>query len=298
MKISAPTWVVAATFVSIILPSVSAAAEYESGFVWKRSAEYRDGTIAGATTGNPFSDSLGNESWMFGWTTGGALDSTSPWIFNDIVPMVWDDDWWPVGQGRWARYYDGPGADNNGNPPIGRYGLVHDLSERTESVDFMPVVSWSNPTDQAALVNIKGNFTVVWEGSSGVPGVNIAPAISAEVAIGAKSASRGTTRLLYETVLVNPLSGVAYGDTPPTLTDDVDLDSIALAPDEVLTFSLRGLGPERSPPTWVALRDDVRIIYVSPIPEPYMATMFPVGLAVMWGVSLRRRRESVSASTV
>jgi hypothetical protein len=263
-----------AFFVSITFIA-SPVFSYESGYVWDRSTDWSGGSIPGTTAGNPDDDSRGNPVWLAEYTTGGeGLSSDTPWYLQKKTLMVWDDEWWPngAGSGRWAKEYLGDGVDNNINPPIGRYGMSHDLSPRKSAWEFVPVVSWVNPLTESALIKIGGSFDLLWEGRNGSPNLDI------EVVF-VKFSSDGAQEVLYSHVFQNPNPNV-YNHPFPQVTENISVSDFVVRPGDLISFSARAANAPLSSPDdkWILFRDDIKLTYIQAyvpaVPEPASWAMF------------------------
>jgi hypothetical protein len=296
---------------SLLLPLLADASVYSKGFIWKRALDYQEGPSVGTTIGNPNLDSQGNPTWAYGWTTGGALNSADPWIFNAVTPSVWDDTWALTSNGVWARDHtaDIPGVNNNFNPPIAKYSMSHDVSLAMQNVsaDYLPVVTWMNPTGANASLNIVGSLKVGWAG-------RLAYDVDVDVVIAAVSASAGSERIIFGQTLENPMPNFNYkkygGGVVPSVTVPISLLKVTLAPDEKLLISIRGDTGAIDPLAWFSLADNLKFRYngvytppktapmssiVSPsaVPETPSALLLAPGLGgLVWGL---RRRQHLAA---
>lgn len=267
------------------------AVAYLPGFVWDRSTDWTGGVSPGLTAGNPDGDLLGQPVWQYEWTVGLGLAAPKPWYLGPKTLMVWDDDWWGAGgQANWARDYLGPGSDNNVNPPISRYTMAHDLSQYKESWDYMPVVRWTNPTGDAALVDIGGALKIEWAGWG------VSPDVDVDVILGIKDSSANSFSLLLGTVVSNPTPGL--NNPPyPSVTIPLSFASVRFDEGDSMLVSLRARSAPFALPNWVVLYDDVRLTYrgiaptvIAPsVPEPNEWAMLAIGLVTV-GAAVRRRQ--------
>lgn len=240
-------------------PWVIAATDYAPGFVWKRQLEWTPGTTPGTTLGNPDDDAKGNPVWGYEYVSGDGIGSSSPWYTQAGTPMVWDDEWWPLGpeSGRWARAYLGAGSDNNINPPIGQYGMAHDLSLRKEAWKYISLMRWINPIDGASIVDIKGTLEIFWEGAG------ISPDVGVDIAI-AGHRTDGQTMAIFTTSVSNPNPAITTAPYPSTLVP-IALSGVRIEKGGAISFSFRAQSAPLATPkdVWVTMRDKLDITLVS-----------------------------------
>ncbi len=287
MQYSGSSWrarVIRAGLLCLSAAASAHAVAYESGFTWDRSNDWTPGTVPGSTIGNPDNDSRGNPVWQAAYVSGGGgLASATPWYLQQRTLMVWDDEWWPNGEGsgRWAKAYLGDGVDNNINPPIGRYGMSHDLSPRKAEWESVPVATWINPLEQSALISVGGKFDLLWEGRNGSPDLDI------EVAF-VKFAADGSHELLYSAVFENPNPNT-YNHPFPQITTNVSIEPFVVRPGDSISFTARAANAPLASPDdkWILFRDDIKLTYVTAVPEPAAWAMLGAGLFLVAGARNR-----------
>jgi hypothetical protein len=242
-----------------------ASAQYTNGFEWNRAADWLEGVEHGSSANNPGPDAAGTAVWSYEAVRGGALDSADPWYAQPTTPMTWDSHWWASGHGVWS-------LGDNVNPPISADRLVHNLGAKNH--ENMPLVRWTNPAGDGALVDVAGSLRILWTGSDfiGAP-------TDVDVAIGLYDASTGATGLLFSTTASKPSDGLSVGDF---IDLAVEISSIAMDAGDSIIVSARG--HDILPGHWIALHDAGMAMTLVPGPG---AAGFLLGTAAF--VSRRRR---------
>lgn len=251
---------------------------YPPNFVWNRSLDWDPGTVAGTSLGNADDDALGNAVWRYGTLTGGDFSSINPWYRGQIELSVWDDVWWGAsGTGAWARNYFGPDVDNdNANPPIGRYAMWHDLSERTHSFKYTSAVDWLNPVGNGATVNISGNLVFLWQGHF----ATASPIGALEAVVTKFDSSTGEFFNLWTGSFTNPTVGA--GLTPASqVVAPIRIVGLRLDEGDFIRYTFRASGDESAVPLWMGMRDEVSMRLVSVVPEPSSLLLIFVGLVCL-----------------
>lgn len=236
-----------------ILPYISFATEYAPGFSWHRNYDWIPGSVPGSSIGNPSSDKNGNPSWFYAYTIGDDINSANAWYRQELSPMVWDDVWFGgSGAAVWARGYNKPEGDNvDTNPPISKWTMIHDVSERTKSAKYMPVVEWRNPVGDGAIINVGGFFKLSWKGYY----TDNSPDGLVDVAVALKNASTGSIDLLYSATLANPSEGGALSSFSAITTEPWKISNLHLDKDDALRFTVRLRSDEDTTPFWIMLDD-------------------------------------------
>lgn len=220
----------------------SAQAQYRLGDVWQRSQDWTAGTRDGASysAGNPDDDVRGYGVWAMEWVEGGGgLGSEDVWYDNAPSLMLWADDPFGSGIGRWLRSADA-------GPQIWRTRIDHDLDETPGLHERAPVVRWTNPTHRNITVRLTGPGSVLWGGIGGT-----AFATDADVVIARVDAESGEhTELLSRTV-----SKPTQDTSTEVLALEFEPISVRMGPHDQIVFSIRG--HEASPAgAWVVLQDE------------------------------------------
>jgi len=250
------------------------ASDYAPGFVWDRSADWVLGTVEGSTLGNAAPDKKGNPVWRYEWTTGGDLDSANPWYLQQKNLMTWDN-WNPPGppaEQLWSR------ADNL-EPKITQWLLTQSRSATWHSWEYQSVVRWINPVSDGTIVSITGTPRLVWEGFGGSPDVDV------EVVLVKKDESDQTVELLYVETIANPTPGAVQSNAylPMSFMNErFDLG-------DSLFLTMRAATAPSPEVSWILLLDDLKITYVTAVPEPSETALLAGGLVAL-GVVVRRGR--------
>lgn len=262
----------------LMAPGVHAGAvalDYAPGFVWDRSADWVLGSVEGSTLGNAAPDKKGNPVWRYEWTTGGDLDSANPWYLQQKNLMTWDY-WNPPGppvEQLWSR------ADNL-EPKITQWLLTHSRSETWYSWEYQSVVRWINPAGDGTIVNITGNPRLVWEGHGGSPDVDI------DVVLVKKDESEQTVELLYAETLSNPTPGI----TSSSMYLPMSFSNERFDAGDSVFLTLRSRTAPSPQVSWILLLDDIKITYVTSVPEPTETALLTAGAIAVGAVVRRRRR--------
>jgi len=270
-----------------LMAAISAhSATYAPNFVWQRWADWTPGAIPGASNGNPDDDQAGTPVWRYGYLTGGVFNSVDPWFDNSMQPAVWDDVWWGSNVGGvWARNYFGPNVDNdNANPPISRWSLYHDVSERTHSSDYTSAWDWVNPVGHGAILNISGTLKFTWEGHF----ANSSPLAPIEGIVAKFDSSSGTFSTLWSGTVLNPTAGAALSSAS-AVTVPMTFVGVRFDEGDFLRVTFRADTPESSTPLWLGMADSLYMRLVSVVPEPTVFELICVGLAMVFAVRRLRR---------
>lgn len=274
---------------------LAAPIDYSIGSKWHRSLDWVPGSNVGTSIGNAAPDSAGNAVWQYGVLTGDAIDSTNPWYKNTASKMVWDDEWWGrvPSSGVWARAYNGPSANNDGaNPPIDRYGMIHDLSQVTHSYEYTSAIDWLNPVGNGAVVNISGSFSFTWQGQF----QDNSPSAGLEAVIARYDLSIDDYQILWAGNYLNPTFGHALSDASK-INVPVTLTGIRFDEGDFLRFTFRGLDGPSDTPLWLGAGDAFVIKLVSVVPEPQFYIMLLAGLVVL-SIGIRREKRKVIAANL
>lgn len=256
------------------LPAAQAA-DYVPGFVWDRSDDWVAGPQVGWTTGNPAPDKLGNPVWSYEYTSGGPIGSANPWYLAEKHAMIWDH-WDPAGptpEDLWVR------ADNL-EPKINRTTLSNSRSLRWNSWEYQSLVRWINPVGDGTIVDITGSLRVDWAGWG------VSPDVDVDVIIGFKDFSSNTLTLLFERTVQNPTPGLPNPPFPRVIMP-LGIHSLRMDAGDSLLVSLRAKTAPSELDSWIVMYDDVKIRYVTTVPEPAQWSMFAGGL-ILVGVLARR----------
>ena len=256
----------------VLVGSPAAKAEYVAGFVWKRSADYDEGTTQNSTIGNPNTDSEGAGVWQYETTdtAGDGLGGANPWYEGNTALMVWDGSWYGRTFGVWAQ-----GEDTCA--PILADRFHHTLRSELYGDLFhshVPIVRWLNPVSVPLELKITGTLSLCWGGPQ--------PAdVDMDLLIGFLGASEDTITPLYAKTFEPP------DDGSNNLSDAVDIPSLWIDPGDQVIISGRAHSP--APYAFNKVYDDLTFQINSIVPAPSklvgLVSMGIVGLVI----ALRRR---------
>ena len=230
---------------------------YRVGDQWVRSQDFQQG-YAGSSALNPGPGFDGRRVWQYEVAHGGArLGTGDEWFRQDTSLMVWDEDWWGIGQGAWA-------LDDNINPPIFQNRMTHNISGGHH--EHTPLVRWLNPGRDMS-VSIVGDYDVLWSGHE-----RVGADVQVELVVARESAG-GDIDMLFEQVLDKPTRGLSIGDK---MSVPVELGSINIAMGDSLIFTACAVDPMAGPGRWVAVTDALEITVV---PAPASLALLAIGFA-------------------
>ena len=256
----------ALTVFTLAFVTTSVNAEYVPGFVWDRSVDFDEGTVAGSASGNPSTDAEGNGVWQMEYTmsAGDGLGGANPWYEGTTGLMAWDDSWFG-GTGKWAR-----GDDLGGM--ITADGLNH--SAEGAWYGFIPVVRWLNPVSDPFQMSVTGHVRANWRGAN-----NQSANVDVDVIIAHEDSSEGTMSLLFAETLEKPTDDNSWEG----LDVHVNIAAIQLESGDSLLISARAQGAADD--FWMPLGDALTFQIV---PEP--STIALLGMGALASLALIRRR--------
>ncbi|MDX2118067.1 MAG: immunoglobulin domain-containing protein [Planctomycetota bacterium] len=156
---------IAAAAVATFSPSVSLGQAYPPGFVWNQNADWVPGVTAGATTGNPSADALGNPVWEAVWVTGDPLGGPNPWYLGAGTRLVWDPSWF--GQATNSNWV----LSNDTAPSVGRGSF---LTPGAPSSPRVAALRWIAPASLPGGLLIDGYYLGAWTNNTATYQVGIA----------------------------------------------------------------------------------------------------------------------------
>lgn len=248
-----------AALAAFFVPAPGATAQYVAGFEWNRAADWLAGSEHGALVNNPGPDSAGSPVWAYEVAKGGGLGSSDPWYAQPTVAMTWDSAWWDSGHGAWS-------LGDDVNPPISADRMTHNLGVLNHG--NMPLVRWTNPVGDGALVKIGGSLITMWTGDGFVG----APT-DVDLVIGLFDASESSVSIIYQATLSKPLAFLSVGDSVESV---LDLAPVALDSGDSVLVTLRA--QDVLPGRWVALHDSGLTLTL--VPGPGSAAILGLGALI------------------
>ncbi|MCH7793277.1 MAG: metallophosphoesterase [Planctomycetes bacterium] len=218
----------------------TAAGQYQIGFEWNRHSQWTPGAQAGSTANNPGPDPVGVPVWRYEWVSGGPIGSANPWYQHLGPLLVWDPDWFGIGEGAWAM------ADDT-NPPVFQNRLTHNIE--VSSWDRVPMVRWLNPLGDCAAVDLGGTLRVAWSGQGG-----LGSPVDVDVVIAMANASSGVYEVLLAQRVSKPTPVVSAGES---VTIPVDIRDIAMDAGDSIVVSCRAIADSGASGRWIVLFDDL-----------------------------------------
>ncbi len=264
---------------TFLIITIAAAADYGSGFEWKKSTDYTNGTTNNSTVGNPNLDQLGNPAWSYEHFIGlsESWDSSSP--------MEWMYDW------RWGA----GGTFVN----ISRGDQNTQLNTNWNNTGMTSLVRWSNPTGESIDVDITGNIVTTWAGlnwdsaADNWTDYNVASPTDVRVILGYHDFSAGTSSLLIDNTYLSPISEDTICNTwreCPKAKTALDR-SLSVDAGDSLFWTTIALDSAPGKNRWLTTYDGgVAITMPAVVPEPVSSALFIVGATLLGIVRFSRKR--------
>lgn len=191
----------------------------------------RTNSAAGASTGNPVADGLGQPTWQYEFVQ--VEDENQPWFAQTRQLLVWDPTFF--GGRAWARSEDKP-------PSI--QAAYFDHVQTDEHRAYIPIIRWQNPVQRQIRVQVVLDVSLLPQNVEG----EAAPSNEVRLVVGHQPSTGLPPVVLYEeTVVVNGTQNINIRPLPATV-----------APQGSVFVTVRGAGDKG----WITVVDRMRVVLV------------------------------------
>jgi len=247
-------------------PDTSHATAYTDGFTWDRFTEF-------TTANNNNLDANGNPVWTYEWFTG--FGTGADYTNTNLMGTVYN--WTPP---RWGQ----------GNVNVSAWDQNTGFRDAYNPSQTVSLLRWTNPTGDGSNIDIDGNLTLFWGGTTGGAGWYTS-AIDARFVAGIHDVSTDAITLLNDDLITAPFTGQnhycgsSFGNCPNvTITLD---HSVIIDAGDSFFWTVIPLGTASANNRWLTLNDNgMNIGYHIPVvaavvPEPSAFLLLASGLLLL-----------------